>query len=86
MIGFIIILFWKAHCANFVWQGVDVDLFGVQLIHVNKLIKIISADKTNNEQVFKILMKDVNNYADDVGIDFVVPRISSKQTLRSSYK
>lgn len=85
MIGFIIILFWKAHCVNFVLQGVDVDLFGVQ-IHVNKLIKIISADKTNNEQVFKILMKDIKNYADDVGIDFVVPRISFKQTLRSPYK
>jgi len=30
-------------------------------------------------------MKDIKNYADDVGIDFVVSRISSKQTLRSNH-
>ncbi|KAL4142518.1 hypothetical protein QTP88_004962 [Uroleucon formosanum] len=65
-------------------QGVDVDLFGVQ-IHIQKLIEIISADRTNSEQVFKILMKDIKNYSDDVGIDFVVPRISFRQTLRSNH-
>lgn len=65
-------------------QGVDVDLFGVQ-IHIQKLIDIISAGRTNSEQVFKILMKDIKNYADDVGIDFVVPRISLRQTLKSNH-
>jgi hypothetical protein len=30
-------------------------------------------------------MKDIKQYADDVGIEFVVPRITSKQTLRSNY-
>jgi len=37
-------------------QGVNVDLFGVQ-IHVQKLMEIISADRTNSEQVFR---KDLN--------------------------
>jgi hypothetical protein len=46
---------------------------------------MISKNRINIEQIFKILMKDIKNYADDVGIDFVVPRISSKQTLRSNH-
>lgn len=65
-------------------QGVDVDLFGVQK-HVQILTEIILADRTNSEQVFNVLMDDVRQYADDVGIDFLIPRMSSKQTLRSNY-
>jgi len=72
MIGFVILLLWKAHCANFVLQGVDVDLFGVLQIDIQKWIEIISSDRTNSEQVFKILMKDIKNYADDVDIDFAI--------------
>jgi len=30
-------------------------------------------------------MKDIKNYADDIDIDFVVPRISFRQTLRSNH-
>jgi len=65
-------------------QGVDIDLFSVHK-HVQKLTDIISADRSSGEQVFNILMKDIKQYADDVGIEFVVPRITSKQTLRSNY-
>lgn len=61
-----------------------VDLFSVHE-HVQKLTDIISADRSSSEQVFNILMKDIKQYADDVGIEFVVPRITSKQTLRSNY-
>lgn len=42
------------------------------------------AKLTNGEQVFNILMKDVIHYADNVGIDIVVPRISFKQILRTN--
>jgi len=49
------------------------------------LTDIISADRSSGQQVFNILMKDIKQYADEVGIEFVVPRITSKQTLRSNY-
>lgn len=52
---------------------------------MQKLTEIISADRTNSEQVFNVLMDGVRQYADDVGINFVIPRMSSKQTLRSNY-
>lgn len=65
-------------------QSVDVDLFEVQK-HVQKLTEIISADRINCESVFNILMKDIKKCADEIGIEFLVPRICSKQTLRSNY-
>lgn len=32
-----------------------------------------------------MLIKNIEQYADDVGIKFVIPKISSKQTLKSNY-
>ncbi|KAL5237883.1 hypothetical protein ACI65C_008686 [Semiaphis heraclei] len=64
-------------------QGINCDLFSANK-HIKDLIKYISDDRANNEEMFLILMKDINMYLNELGITLMTPRVSSKQTLRNN--
>jgi len=64
-------------------QGVNCDLFSANK-HIKDLIKYISDDRANNEEMFLTLMKDINMYLNELGITLMTPRVSSKQTLRNN--
>lgn len=64
-------------------QGVYCDLVSANK-HIHELINYISNDRANNEEVFASIMNDVNIYLNKLCIDLVVPRVTSKQTLRNS--
>lgn len=64
-------------------QGVDVDLLRVSK-HIQKLIDLFQADRTNGENEFQTIMKRVEKNAEELGITLTMPRIVGKQTHRAN--
>ncbi|KAL4122488.1 hypothetical protein QTP88_014810 [Uroleucon formosanum] len=60
-------------------QGINCDLFSANK-HIKDLIKYISDDRANNEEMFLILMKDINMYLNELE-EFII----QLQNLKSFY-